>query len=158
MISIVKPMQPQTVGVNTARYHDHEEPIRWWSHVTEHGKVVLKTCKEQPCPRYLSWPPVRLKCQKYFQHSKLFVAHFLFSGICCENEPVHKCIRLHINRDGKVDNLKTMDDKRNIVGGNLHSLPGHSEGSRPKQHLLVNHLPDNLNVALQMSNWAWGIR
>ena len=46
----------------------------------------------------------------------------------------------------------------NIVGGNLHSLPGHSEGSRPKQHLLVNHLPDNLNVALQMSNWACGIR
>ena len=115
MISIVKPMQPQTVGVNTARYHDHEEPIRWWSHVTEHGKVVLKTCKEQPCPRYLSWPSVRLKCQKYFQHSKLFVAHFLFSWICCENEPVHKCIRLHINRDGKVDNLKTMDDRRKWI-------------------------------------------
>ena len=46
----------------------------------------------------------------------------------------------------------------NIVDGDLHPLPGHGEGSRPKQHLLVNHLPDNLNVALQMSNWACGIR
>ena len=78
-------------------YHEHTYDRIWWVR-------RWKTCKEQPCSGYLGGPSVRYNTliKRIFADLKNGLKELL--GLW-RHWPVHKCVGLHINRDGEVYNL-----------------------------------------------------
>ena len=78
------------------------------------------TCKEQSCPGYLGWPSVEKAYQyyeiQYYVHIFQILSNIMYISFKAGSEitqgtnlPVHKCVRLHVNRHSEVYNLNKRD-------------------------------------------------